>query len=136
MTPISAKQWVAKLLRSQPPARMAEEVLRLMGLLTSYLDAVQPDTQASAPRQGAYRSPCPVCTQPVIIDVSRHSCCKCNRKMVVKVNSKNGNSFLGCPGFPTCRNAVSLAAALQNQLDEDARNAALLNQEHRRIDIV
>ena len=34
--------------------------------------------------------------------------CSCGRAMIVRVNKSSGSKFLGCSGYPNCKNTISI----------------------------
>lgn len=43
-----------------------------------------------------------------VIPEPEHGRCVCGKPYVIRTNSKNGNKFLGCSGYPTCKNVKAL----------------------------
>jgi len=45
---------------------------------------------------------CPICSQPVQVNLS-FKCPSCANQLVIRKNRTNGNEFVGCSKFPTCK---------------------------------
>jgi ssDNA-binding Zn-finger/Zn-ribbon topoisomerase 1 len=49
-------------------------------------------------------------------EIVNKSCEKCGQKLVVRQNSKNGSWFLGCLGYPECKNTEEIPTHLLLEL--------------------
>lgn len=147
-----ASEWLTKLLQnSLPPIAIREEVEQLKLHIQAYLGLQQmrsPLLQTEywfRPKEQTVRAvlpsvrqlscACPTCGQKTIVDASKEKCPICTKQMVVRHNRTNGQAFLGCSAFPTCRGTKALSVLLLQKAAELQRVNRLSEEELRRIEI-
>lgn len=148
-----ASEWLTKLMRNaQAPAAIREDVERLKLYINAYLGvpARLPDlfSRTPPPNSIAHRimtmpaltsdhveSACPTCGQKAIVDASQEKCPLCTKRMVVRHNRTNGQAFLGCTGYPTCRGTINISNLLLRKSEEAKRARQLSDEGLRRIEL-
>jgi len=152
-----AVEWILKLLRnSTPPSQLAAEVDPIKEQIRGYLGAqvglnsLFSQPPATTPQHsGIWNRPtaaessvrhtttsCPTCGQQARIDASSEKCGVCQKPMVVRHNRLNGQAFLGCTGYPSCRGTRNLSnLLLQRAREAIARATVAGGEELRRIEL-
>lgn len=81
---------------------------RLQALMRLRTPSRRETLSASIPRDTAIGVNCPTCGHETQILATDEKCPICAKPMVMRRNRTNGQAFLGCSGFPSCRGTINL----------------------------
>ncbi|RTL07786.1 hypothetical protein EKK58_01175 [Candidatus Dependentiae bacterium] len=114
-----AAEWLFKVLRGlEAPAHMREAVNGLKEAINLYLTVPAARVQALMrpmeirEQKQSVGVNCPTCGHQTQILATNEKCPLCAKPMVMRRNRTNGQAFLGCSGFPTCRGTINLQSLL------------------------
>lgn len=120
-----ATEWLLRALRGLTgPSQIREAVEELKLSIVMFLGvpdgrlqalmrhASSPRHQLQPPRNDSADVNCPTCGHATQILASSEKCPVCTRPMVMRRNRTNGQAFLGCSGYPTCRGTINLQSLL------------------------
>ena len=118
-----ATEWLLRALRGLAgPAQIRDAVEELKLSLVMFLGVPDGRLQAlmrprppqrttpqpNIPRNGSIGVNCPTCGHETQIVATDEKCPICTRPMVMRRNRTNGQAFLGCSGYPSCRGTINL----------------------------
>lgn len=135
-----AAMWLSEAIADlKPPEDIKHEVDVVRAWLLSQIAGIRNDYGVSLRSlEGIPVTHCRSCGQRVRIDASQIKCNKCGKPMkfceaVDKFNPGKMFKFLGCTGYPECKNAMSITKFLVEYLE--AKGKRLTVEETRMIEL-
>ena len=114
---------------SFPKCRATRQVAKLEGKVREYVDTLVPalkegsakaaEIAAKVGAQFGHDMPVPVATGPITTDID---CDECGKPMMVR--SGRRGKFLGCSGYPKCKNTGEVPAKLLEEMGLNGNGAA------------